>query len=44
MDWFEKVKFYYDEGLWNEQRVRNVVGKVIDKKEYEKIVSKPYDG
>ena len=43
MDWFDKVKFYYDEGLWDEQRVKNVVGKVITKEEYEKIVGKPYD-
>ena len=43
MDWFEKVKFYYDEGLWNEQRVRNVVGKVLSVEEYEEIVGEPYD-
>ncbi len=43
MDWFDKVTLYYDEGLWDEQRVRNVVGKVITKEEYVKIVGKLYD-
>ena len=29
MNWFERVKFYYETGLWDIQRVWNVVGKVI---------------
>ena len=44
MSWFDRVKFYYEEGLWSIERVRNVVGKVIDKDEYEKIVGEPHDG
>lgn len=43
MDWFEKVKFYYDEGLWDKERVKNVVGKVITKEDYREITGKDYD-
>lgn len=42
MSWFDRVKFYYEEGLWSIERVRNVVGKVINGEEYEQIVGKPY--
>ena len=42
MSWFDRVKFYYEEGLWDKQRVRNVVGKVITEEEYGKIVGEPY--
>ena len=34
---FEKVKSYYDKGLWDITRVRNVVGKVITEEEYFEI-------
>ena len=37
MNWFERIKFYYDEGLWDKERVRNVVGKVITEEEYKDI-------
>jgi hypothetical protein len=43
MSWFDRVKFYFDEGLWDKQKVRDVVGKVIDKEEYEEIVGEHYD-
>ncbi len=40
---FEKIKKYYDTGLWNEIRVKNMVIKsVITTKEYELIVGKEY--
>ena len=42
MSWFEKVKFYYDKGLWSKERVYNVVGKVITAEEYEEITGEPY--
>lgn len=42
MSWFDRVKFYYEEGLWSIERVRNVVGKVINEEEYEQIVGEPY--
>jgi len=42
MNWFEKVKFYYDKGLWSKERVYNVVGKVITAEEYEEITGEPY--
>lgn len=42
MSWFDRIKFYYEHGLWNRQRVRNVVGKVITADEYEQIVGEPY--
>ena len=35
MSWFERVKIYYDKGLWSKERVYNVVGKVITAEEYE---------
>lgn len=39
---FEKVKYYYDNGLWNIQRVYNVVGKAITKEEYLEITGFVY--
>ena len=42
MSWFERIKLYYDEGLWNKQRVYNVVGKVITAEEYEEITGEIY--
>ena len=42
MSWFERVKFYYETGLWDIQRVWNVVGKVITEEEYEEITGEPY--
>lgn len=40
---FEKIKKWYDQGLWNEAKVRNaVVHKQITEEEYEEIVGKPY--
>ena len=41
MEWFERIKYYYEEGLWDKQRVRDVVGKVITEGEYGKIVGEP---
>lgn len=41
---FEKVKKYYDKGLWNEEMVRNAVVKGwITEEEYAEIVGKNYD-
>ena len=37
---YEKVKNYYDKGLWNENRVHNAVGKWITLKE--QITGKVY--
>ena len=34
---YEKVKNYYDKGLWNENRVYHAVGKWITPEEYEQI-------
>lgn len=36
---FELVKRYYDSGLWNEQMVRNAVGRWITLDEAEVILS-----
>ena len=41
---FEKVKNYYDEGLWSIERVYNAVGKWITPEEYEEITGEPYKG
>ena len=42
MSWFDRVKMYYDKGLWSKQRVYNVVGKVFTAEEYEEITGEPY--
>lgn len=39
---FNKVKFYYDNGLWSIQRVKNVVGKAITTEEYQRITGFVY--
>ena len=42
MSWFDRVKMYYDKGLWSKERVYNVVGKLITAEEYEEITGEPY--
>jgi len=42
MSWFDRVKMYYDKGLWSKERVYNVVGKIITAEEYEEITGEPY--
>jgi hypothetical protein len=39
---FDKVKKYYDEGLWSKQRVYNVVNKWITPEEYKEITGEEY--
>ena len=36
---FEKVKGYFDAGLWTEEMVRNAVGKWITAEEAEEIIT-----
>lgn len=40
---FEKVKYYYDHGNWNIERVHNAVGKWITPEEYEIITGEKYE-
>ena len=41
---YEKIKEYYNTGLWSEERVRNMVVKgVITEEEYASIVGKEYE-
>ena len=41
---FNKIKSYYDSGLWSEVRVRNMVIKnIITEEEYKDIVGKEYE-
>ena len=41
---YEKIKKYYDTGLWSEERVRNMVIKgIITEEEYASIVDKEYE-
>lgn len=40
---FEKVKGYYDKGLWSKQKVHNAVGKWITPEEYTLITGEPYE-
>lgn len=39
---FEKIKSYYDSGLWSLERVYNVVGRAITAEEYEAITGRAY--
>ena len=40
---YEKIKKYYDTGLWSEERVRTMVIKgIITEEEYASIVGKEY--
>lgn len=39
---FEKVKNYYERGLWSINRVHAVVGKWITSDEYEEITGQKY--
>lgn len=39
---FEKVKNYYDRGMWDIERVYAAVGKWITIEEYEEITGKLY--
>ena len=41
---FEKVKTYYDTGMWSKAKVKNAVGKWITAAEYEEITGEKYDG
>ena len=41
---YDKIKSYYNTGLWSEERVRNMVVKgVITEEEYASIVGKEYE-
>lgn len=41
---YNKIKLYYDTGLWSEIRVRNMVIKgIITETEYVSIVGKEYE-
>lgn len=42
---FEKIKHYYDSGLWTKEQVYNVVSKKngISEEEYREIVGEDYE-
>ena len=41
---YEKIKEYYNTGLWSEERVRNMVIKgIITEEEYKSIIGKEYE-
>ena len=41
---YEKIKEYYNTGLWSEERVRNMVVKgIITEEEYKDIVGNEYE-
>lgn len=45
MSKFEKVKYYYDNGLWDIERVRNaVIKRWITSDEFEEITGQAYEG
>jgi hypothetical protein len=40
---FEKVKNYYDMGLWSKSKVYNAVGRWITPEEYKEITGEDYE-
>ena len=40
---FEKVKKFYENGIWNKQRVYNAVEKWITKEEYKEKTGEDYE-
>ena len=40
--WFEKVKTWYEKGLWTKDKVFAAVPKMITAEEYEEIVGEAY--
>lgn len=40
---FQKVKTYYERGLWSIDRVHNAVGKWITPEEFTEITGEPYE-
>jgi len=42
MNWFDKVKYYYDNGLWDIDKVFLVTKKVITEAEYKQITGFEY--
>lgn len=44
MDWFSRIKYFYDEGLWTKKQVHDTVGAGrITPAQYEEITGDPYD-
>ena len=44
MDWFEKIKFYYEMGFWDIERVKNAVIKgKITAEQFKEITGQDYD-
>lgn len=39
---YEKVKGYYEKGLWSKTRVHNAVGKWITEEEYQQITGEEF--
>ena len=39
---YEKVKLYYEKGLWELEQVRNAVGRWITETEYKEIIGQEY--
>ncbi len=39
---FEKVKYYYDHGLWSIEKVHKAVGRWITEDEYKEITGEDY--
>lgn len=43
MSWVDKIKYYYENGLWIKEWVRNVTAKgAITEEEYEEIIGEKY--
>lgn len=40
---FEKIKKWYQQGLWSKEKVHNAVPKLITAEQYEEITGEPYE-
>ena len=44
MDWFERIKMYYETGLWDISRVKDAVKKdKISESQFKEITGQEYD-
>lgn len=43
MSWYDRIKFYYENGLWSIDRVSDAVGKVITAQQFFEITGQEYE-
>lgn len=43
MSWVDKITYYYENNLWDKEKVKAVVGRVITAEEYYLITGEAYE-